>query len=171
MFIVMMKKIKYLLIFIVLVMCVPAIQAKDKKLMAFNYELTREGCPVSRDANYVIFTVYSYGKRAEVTADVSKRNAVHGILFKGLPATQMQGAIPAMMGTTSYAEHQDYFDNFFSTEQYLQFVEETNRGFEDVIKLKKGYKIGVTVKVNIQLLQRRLEADGILQNVMDMMLR
>jgi len=166
-----MDKIKYLFILAFVWFAVPVTEAKDKvEDISFNYELTREECPVPRDNNYVIFKVYSYGKKALLTAEAGKRNAIHGILFKGLPATDRQGRIPALMGTTPYDAHKEYFDRFFSGTEFLQFVQETNKGFHEEIKISgKEYKVGIIVKVNINSLRKHLEADGVLTNVFDMM--
>lgn len=145
---------------------------KDKEEISFDYELTREDCPVSRDNNYVIFKVYSYGKKGLLTADIGKRNAIHGILFKGLEQTDTQGRIPELMGTTPYDAQKEYFDRFFGRKEYLQYIQETNKGFHEEIKLSgKEYKVGITVKVNLNSLRKRLEADGVLTNVFDMMMQ
>lgn len=145
---------------------------KDEEPISFNYEMTREDCPVPRDNNYVVFKVYSYGKKGALTAEIGKRNAIHGILFKGLASTSMQGRVPALMGTTPYDAHKEYFDRFFRGTDYMQYIQETNKGFHEEIKISgKEYKVGITVRVNLNDLRRRLEADGVLTNVFDMMMQ
>ena len=172
-FVLNMWKVKFLLVLGLTWIITFATEAKDKvEAISFNYELTREDCPVPRDNNYVIFKVYSYGKKALLTAEAGKRNATHGILFKGLAATDRQGRIPALMGTTPYDAHKEYFDRFFSGTEFLQFVQETNKGFHEEIKVSgKEYKVGIIVKVNINSLRKHLEADGVLTNVFDMMIQ
>ena len=169
-----MKSLKYLFAVVAMMFVTTTASAKDKdpEPISFNYELTRDECPISRDNNFVIFKVYSYGKKALLTAENGKRNAIHGILFKGLPATNSQGRIPAMMGTTSYDAQKEYFDQFFGRNEFLQYIQETNKGFHEEIKISsKEYKVGITVKVNLNDLRKRLEADGVLTNVFDMMLQ
>lgn len=169
-----MKIFKYMFAVVAMLLATTTATAKDKEPepLTFNYELTREDCPVSRDHNYVIFKVYSYGKKALLTADACKRNAVHGILFKGLPATNQEGRVPALMGTTSYDAQKEYFDKFFRGTDYMQFIQETNKGFHEEVKISsKEYKVGITVKVNIDDLRKHLEADGVLTNVFDMLMQ
>jgi len=169
-----MKVFKYLFAVAAMMFVTTVVSAKDKdpEPISFNYELTREDCPVSRDNNYVIFKVYSYGKKALLTAETGKRNAIHGILFKGLAATNQQGRVPALMGTTSYDAQKEYFDRFFGGKEFLQYIQETNKGFHEEIKISsKEYKVGITVKVNLNSLRKRLEADGVLTNVFDMMMQ
>ena len=147
------------------------VSAKDE-VLDFNYELTRDGSPVSRDANFVIFTVYSYTKKSKITSDIGKRNAIHGILFKGLPKTKMQGAQPALLKDGNYDTYADYLNQFFGSGDYLQFIEETNKGFQDVVKISgKEYKVGISVKVNVKALKERLEKDGIIKDYYDMMMQ
>jgi hypothetical protein len=157
-----MNKLSLFIMVITLGMCCARSMAKDDKT-EYNYELTRAGVPgvKSRDPNFVIFVVYSYGKKERVTTEVCKRNAIHGVLFKGLPAEDGMSAVPALLGSETYEAHKDYFDDFFKS-SYLQYLEETNKGMHDVMKLKKEYKIGMKVRVNLKALKERLRQDKIL---------
>ena len=164
-----MKKIFFA--FLSFIMFTGVLSAKDD-FSNFNYELTRDGCPVSRDANFVIFTVYSYTKKSKITSDIGKRNAIHGILFKGLPKTQYQGAEPALIKEGSYETYAADLDRFFADGEYLQFVEETNKGFQDVVKISsKEYKVGITVKVNLKGLKQKMEKMGIIKDYYDIMMQ
>lgn len=164
-------KTRVLLAFLSLFIFSGAVSAKDE-VLSFNYELTRDGSPVSRDANFVIFTVYSYTKKSKITSDIGKRNAIHGILFKGLPKTQLQGAQPPLLKDGNYDTYADYLNQFFASGDYLQFIEETNKGFQDVVKISsKEYKVGISVKVNVKALKQRLEKDGIIKDYYDMMMQ
>lgn len=163
-----MKKITLFILVITLSAFCAQSMAKDKQ-DEYNYELTRSGMQgmKSRDPNFVIFIVNSYGKKERLTTEVCKRNAIHGILFKGLPAEDGLGAVPALLGSETYETHKDYFDDFFKS-SYLQFLEETNKGMHDVMKLKKEYKVGMKVKVNIKALKERLRQDKILVDYKEM---
>ena len=166
-----MNKMILLAIFSLFVFACTTVSAKDE-IASFNYELTRDGSPISRDANFVIFTVYSYTKKSKITSDVGKRNAIHGILFKGLPRTQYQGSQPALLKDGSYEKYAEYLDKFFASGDYLQFIEETNKGFQDVIKVSgREYKVGISVKVNVKALKQKLEKDGIIKDYYDMMMQ
>jgi hypothetical protein len=163
---------KYLLLILALLFFVDSTVSAKDDFASFNYELTRDGSPISRDANFVIFTVYSYTKKSKITSDIGKRNAIHGILFKGLPKTEMQGSQPALLKDGSYEKYAEYLDKFFASGEYLQFIEETNKGFQDVIKISsKEYKVGISVKVNVKGLKQKLEKDGIIKDYYDMMMQ
>jgi hypothetical protein len=157
-----MNKLKLFILVMALGAFCAQSMAKDNAA-EYNYELTRAGVPgvKSRDPNFVIFVVYSYGKKEKVTTEVCKRNAIHGVLFKGLPAEDGMSAVPALLGSDTYEVHKDYFDDFFKS-SYLQYLEETNKGMHDVMKLKKEYKIGMKVRVNLKALKERLRQDKIL---------
>lgn len=164
-----MTKLKYIFLFVMLAAFSASVEAKMPPI-DYNYELTREGLPAPRDANFVICWVYSYGKRADITTEVCKRNAIHGIIFKGLPSTNLGGAVPALIKNGSYDEYADYFDRFFKGGDYMQYIEETNKGFQDVMKLSsKEYKVGITVKVRVNDLRKRLMKDGIIKDYYDLM--
>lgn len=168
-----MRNVIRILMLAMMAVAAIGVNAKDKKEgQTFNYELTREGCAVSRDSKYVIFTVYSYGKKKEITSDVGLRNAIHGIIFKGLPSTNKQGAEPPMIKDGSYETHKKYMEQFFSSGDYKQYIQETNKGFQDVIQTAgKEYKVGITVKVNVDQLKKRLEKDGVIKDYYDMMMQ
>jgi hypothetical protein len=84
----------------------------------------------------------------------------------------MQGSQPALLKDGSYEKYAEYLDKFFASGEYLQFIEETNKGFQDVIKISsKEYKVGISVKVNVKGLKQKLEKDGIIKDYYDMMMQ
>lgn len=165
-----MKTIRFILFAMFLGMFCSQAVAKDK-LVEYNYELTRSGVRgvKSYDPNYVVFMVYTYGKKKSTVTNICLRNAVHGILFKGLAPEEDLGKVDPVMGSTTYEEHKEYFDGFFQKD-FMQFVQETNKGMQDVMKIGKELKVGVKVKVNITLLKERLRTDGVLKNYKEMMM-
>lgn len=165
------KKLKHVLAFLLvsvssLFVCIPCI-AKDEDV-EYKYELEFASTTNSQ-AGYVTFKVWSYGRREKLTRDICMRNAVHGLIFKGLDSssTGLNGKEPAMC-PEGYQAHAEYFDDFFRGD-YLQFVQISSKGAiaaGDVIQIaKKEYKVGMTVKVNKEALRKRLEADGICESV------
>lgn len=141
--------------------------AKDR-IVPYNYELAvvQEGNAAT--SGYKIFKVWSIGKKSDLTPEICMRNAIHGLLFKGLIANDMgsQGSISALV-PDGYESHKDYFDAFFSTGDFLQFIQPASIGAQqagDIIKMKKDHKVGMLVQVNISALRKRLEKDGILKN-------
>ena len=94
------------------------------------------------------------------------RNAIHGLLFKGLAASDegYQGNVPALV-PDGYESHREYFDLFFGSGEFKQFIQLTSRGAQqagDVIKVGRKYKVGLLVQVNLNALRKRLEKDGII---------
>ncbi len=162
-----MKKI--FLFLITFALGVTIAQGKDDT-PGYDYELTLSEENVSATSGFKVFKVWSYGKKKQLlTQEIGMRNAIHGILFKGLAAGDIgsQGNLPALV-PDGYESHKEYFDAFFSSGEYKQFVQLTSRGAiqaGDVLKLSsKRYKVGMLVQVNVNALRKRLEKDGIVQN-------
>ena len=103
------------------------------------------------------------------------RNAIHGLLFKGLAAADVgsQGNVPALV-PDGYDSHKEYFDVFFANGEFKQFIQLTSRGAQqagDVVKVGKKYKVGLLVQVNLSALRKRLEKDGIIESAKGMFRR
>lgn len=134
------------------------------KKISWNYELFCAGNPGSSGAQHV--KCFSYGSTFEKARKMVKRNAVHGYLFKGVAASRTaQSACseqPAIC-YVSYDEEQQWFDNFFNSGDYLQYVTLSNDGnvsASDRIKMKRGYKVGLTVVIKSDQLRKRMEKEG-----------
>ncbi len=115
----------------------------------------------------VLVKVWNYGKKETITRQLCMRNAVHGVIFKGVSGSSRTGLNKGHTALVpdGYNSHKDYFDNFFGNGDYLQFVEVTNNGNiqpGDRIKIsRKEYKIGMVCSINYNALRQRLEKDGI----------
>lgn len=162
-----MKKIILLCMMLMSVSIV--INAQKKAVVGYNYELSLAKENVAATSGFKVFKVWSYGKKKELlTTDICMRNAVHAVLFKGLAASDVgsQGRFPAMC-PEGYDAHQEYFDGFFESGDYKQFIQLTSKGSQqagDVIKTaNKEWKVGLLVQINVNALRKRLETDGIIQ--------
>lgn len=161
-----MKKI-YLLLF-ALTMVFTTATAKDDT-PGYDYELSLVKENVASTSGFKVFKVWSYGKKKEaLTHEIGMRNAIHGLLFKGLAASDegYQGNVPAMV-PDGYESHREYFDLFFQSGEFKQFIQLTSKGAQqagDVVKVGKQYKVGLLVQVNVNALRKRLEKDGILES-------
>ncbi len=162
-----MKKI--FLMLIAFALTVTTAQGKDD-LPEYDYELSLSNENVSATSGFKVFKIWSYGKKkALITQDVGMRNAIHGILFKGLAASDSgsQGNVPALV-PAGYESHKEYFDDFFNSGKYKQFIQLTSKGAiqaGDVLKISsKRYKVGMLVQVNVNALRKQLEKDGIIQS-------
>lgn len=161
-----MKRLLFIAICLCMVLSVSA--GKKKDFVDYSYELTYVKNLPAVTPGFTVFKVWSYGKKKELlTKDICMRNAIHGLLFKGLAGNDSgkQGDVPPLC-PEGYQAHKEYFDKFFNSGEYRQFIELTSRGAQqagDVIKGKKEWQVGMLVQVNIKNLRKRLETDGIIE--------
>jgi hypothetical protein len=141
----------------------------DQATREWRYELQ----PLSEGAQgtYLI-KVWSFSKKPDVAAEQAKKNAVHGVIFKGLTGVAGKGGgkveskPPLATDPNLEIAKADFFDAFFADGgKYMKFVTLTNSGLGagDRMKVGKEYKVGVVVSVNIELLRKDLEAAGIIR--------
>jgi hypothetical protein len=161
-----MKKIVLSLLACMMVLTISA-QRRGWAQPEYNYELSLAKDNIASTGSFKVFKVYSYAKkRAAITQDINMRNAIHGLLFKGLGAADIgtQGEFPALV-PDGYESHREYFDLFFQSGEFKQFIQLTSRGAQqagDVVRVGRKYKVGLLVQVNLNALRKRLEKDGII---------
>ena len=160
-------------IFFMIMICVGIAMNADAKKdeLVFDYELSPSLDNIEVASGYVVFKVWTFGKsRSAITKEMGIRNAIHGILFRGLASYDegYSGNQPAIV-PDGYESHKDYFDDFFSDpSKYALYVQETSRGSQragDVVKVGKRYKVGFLVQVNVKALRKRMEKDHIIESV------
>ena len=166
----MKKTIQYLsLLLIVLTSFSLSISAQNKKAdkdtRNWVYEIEPVG--VGTQGSYLI-KVWSYSKKPMVALEQAKKNAVHGIIFKGFTGIQgVPGQRPLTNNPNLEVEQAEFFKNFFAEGgKYMKFVNITNDGSvaaEDRLKIGKEYKIGVVVSVNVAGLRKDLEDAGMVR--------
>lgn len=139
----------------------------DKEMVEWRYELevVKEGV----QGTYLV-KVWSYSKKQETILEQAKKNAVHGILFKGFPQNgSIQGKSPLTNNPSLEQEKAEFFKEFFAEGgKYQKFVTLTNNGAiepSDRINMGKEYKIGVIVSVNVEALRKDLEAAGVIKSL------
>lgn len=116
------------------------------------------------------FKIWSYCRNTSYGLELAKRNAVHGVIFKGIPASadgRVSGQMALLRSSTSESQNQEYFNNFFANGgSYLKFVTQSSDEAPDIIRIsKKEFKIGIMVTVNHDLLVKQLEQDGIIRKL------
>jgi len=162
-----MKNLKFILGILILLCCFtsyPQAQKKaNKQTSEFRYEITCEGVGVQ--GTYLV-KVWSFSKKPTVAAEQSKKNAVHGILFKGFAGNGQkcpsQRAIAP--NPTIEQDHTDFFRKFFSNGgDYMKYVNVS--GGTEVLKVGKEYKVGVVVSVSKDQLRKDLEAAGVIKGL------
>ena len=122
----------------------------------------------------VLVKVWSYSKDKHIAQSQAGKNAVHGVLFKGVAAlnngtARVPAQRPIVSDPNAEIRHADFFKSFFAEGgKYMKYVNFVNNGIPaagDIIKIKNEYKIGVTVSVSKDALRKDLEANGIIQSL------
>lgn len=158
------------LISIVLLICSFSASSKDKAdkdTDIWRYEI--EAVSTGTEGSYLI-KVWSYSKKPVLAIEQAKKNAVHGIVFKGFASKQRVSGQKALANDPNIeVEQQEFFKSFFADGgNYMRFVQLTNDGSiaaEDRLKVGKEYKIGVIVSVNVSSLRKNLEDAGVIREL------
>lgn len=164
-----MKQTLTLLFLIVTVTFYGQAQKKaNKATETFRYEIECAG--IGSDGTYLI-KVWSYSKNGNVAINQAKKNAVHGVIFKGFSggARGCNSQKPLASNPNLEQEKVDFFEPFFQEGgKYMKFVSVTSDGNVDAsdrMKVGKEYKIGVVVSVMKDALRKDLEAAGIINGL------
>lgn len=143
-------------------------QSKKKKELAGytidNYEMECMG--TGMDGTQLI-KVWGYGRKPDDAILQAKKNAVHGVIFKGILAGK-PGCMVKPLVTEPGAEtkYNEYFEAFFTNGgKYLNFIALSGDGMQDRIKVGKQYKVGILVSVMHSALRKELEAAGIVKKL------
>jgi hypothetical protein len=140
----------------------------DKDTQQWRYEIEAAGVG---QQNTVQIKVWSYSTKAEVALEQAKKNAVHGIVFRGFAANDKARVSQKALCSNPNAEneHADFFKSFFADGgKYLKYVQLVNNGAIDAgdrIKIGKEYKIGVVIIVDKDALRKDLEEAGIIKKL------
>ncbi|MDR0414796.1 MAG: hypothetical protein LBH84_05200 [Prevotellaceae bacterium] len=148
--------------------CGSAKKMADSDTRQWRYELEAAGVGVQGSWQV---KVWSYSKDAGVAVEQAKKNAVHGIIFKGFTSSirGVPSQKPIVSAPGMDVERKDFFEPFFADGgSYQKFVNLSNNGAiapGDRIKIGKEYKIGVVVSVNVTALRKELENAGIVKKL------
>lgn len=164
---------KYILLFVVAIISnlnvfAQAQKKADKATEEWRYEIECAG--IGTDGTYLV-KVWSYSKKPAIAITQAKKNAVHGVIFKGFPGTAQGCSSQKPLVTNPNIENEkaDFFQSFFEEGgKYMKFVAESGDGMVDAsdrMKVGKEYKIGVIVSVSKDALRKDLEAAGIIRGL------
>lgn len=140
----------------------------DKETNEWRYEIEAQN--TGQQGTYLI-KVWTYSKNVETAINQAKKNAVHGVIFKGFSGKdRIPGQKPLSTNPNLEFEKIDFFKEYFRDGgKYQRYVNLVNNGAinpGDRIKLSKNeYKIGVIVSVNISGLRKDLEEAGIIKKL------
>ena len=128
----------------------------------WTYEIESVG--VGADGTYAI-RVWSYYKNAKMPLEVAKRNAVHAVIFKGVPAGNGAASQPPLKTDAVTASDSVFFGNFFQGE-YQDYINSVASGSLRILKLRaREYKIGYVVSVAKDNLRKYLEDQGVIKGL------
>lgn len=141
----------------------------DEDTKNWRYEI--QCLSVASEGSYIV-KIYSYSKNKNVAIEQSKKNAIHAVIFRGIPQNEI-GCVaqPSLARHPNLEEkNRDYFERFFSEEgDYKKFVTLTTDGAiapGDRLRVgKREYKIGIIVSVDIASLRKELETAGIIKGL------
>lgn len=129
----------------------------------------------------VMFKIFSYGNTSRQGIDRAKMDAMHAVLFKGIPGSN---STRPLVDASTLEKNKEYFVNFFGGANeinqyslgyikiregshegpYRLFVTESGDGsIEDRVKVNNMVKVGVPVVINLDELRRKLEQDNIIR--------
>ena len=109
--------------------------------------------------------VWSYYKNAKMPLEVAKRNAVHAVIFKGVPAGNGAASQPPMVTGQLSASDTAFFDNFFMAD-YQNYINSVANSSLRIIKLRaREYKVGYVVSVAKDNLRKYLEDQGVIKGL------
>lgn len=135
----------------------------NKDTKNYRYEIE---CAGNGAAGTYMVRVWTYSKRAQVAYNQSAKNAVHGIIFTGFAGADgctSQRALAPQPGVEM--EYEDYFNHFFADGgEYQKYVSVVG-GTDEILKIGREYKVGVTVVVKKDDLRKALEAAGVIKKL------
>lgn len=149
-------------------------QSKRKKKKAdietakWNYVVECQGEAVAGEYTLKVFSIVMDERLAGVQA---QKNAVHAVIFQGVNAQgqKCKQKPPLARSIDLETERQDFFKEFFASvkrndpnnfAKYVTIIQDAT----DRQKLgKKKFRIGTLVKVNIELLRKKLEKEKIIK--------
>lgn len=159
-------------------MLLPAVSAdgaqkkKKKKAnentMEWYYELEAYAAPYKGSCD---IKVWSYGRDIVTARDQAMKNAVHGVIFRGIPAnaTKRINSLPPLVeDIMSEQNNKAFFDAFFKDGgHYLKYATKTlPDGNDEILRYdRKNYKVGVVVTVQYEDLRKALEQQGIINSL------
>lgn len=136
----------------------------DKNTKEWYYEIEAFAAPYKGSCD---IKVWSYGPDAITARDQATKNAVHGVIFRGIPGNvekRLNALPPLVEDIMAEQTHKAFFDAFFADGgPYRRFATRTMAdGNDEILRYdRKNYKVGVIVTVQYDALRKALEQQGI----------
>jgi hypothetical protein len=148
-----------------MLLCALALAGYAKKPESIRYDIECAGNGVQ--GTYLV-KVWVYGEPKKITADVMKKYAVHGVLFKGFAGKDGCVSQSPLVGNAAVEQEKaEFFTAFFNQNmEYIKYVTEVN-GTAERVKVGKEYKIGIVASVAKDQLRKDLETAGVIRALSD----
>lgn len=160
-----MKKLVFfyiLLITLILTSC-----SSSKKVSSNVKQYDVETLGVGTDGTYLIkVTNYFRTTDEKVYLDGLKKDAVHCVIYNGIPAGNGSMKQPALMTNDTRIEgNEEALNAFFEQKLYLNFINSVINSSKTITKIKgsKEYKISVGISVNKDDLRKYLIDNNIIK--------
>lgn len=108
-------------------------------------------------------------RKKEAAIERAGMNAIHAAIFQGLPGGSEGQPTPALYPSTQpSADHMQYFDDFFNSGQYTNYLTQVaNPSGKDMTEVKGGLRVKVEIQVMFDKLRSDLVTAGIIRGVAD----
>ena len=128
---------------------------------------TVAGCGQGKNGAYFV-KVSMVVKDVKTARDMMRRNAVHGVLFRGFKGDTGGGIHqkPLIQDPNIERTKADFFNAFWSEKSYERYAQMIATSFTSV-KLKKEYEVSATFLVDKEALLHYLEESGIIKGFSD----
>ena len=134
----------------------------NKDTKQWRYEIE---CAGTGTAGTYVVKVWSYSKKQAVATNQAVKNAVHGVIIKGIPGGNGCASQRPLANNPSIEfDKADYFDRFFADGGEFQRYGSAS-GVPETMKVGKEYKVGVVVSVQKDNLRKALEQAGVIKGL------
>lgn len=141
--------------------------SSSKKMSTTVKEYNVETMGVGVDGTYLIrVTDYFRTTDERVYLDGLKKDAVHSVIYRGIPAGNGSIKQPALLNKDTRLDGSDEaLNNFFEQKLYNDFINSIVNSSKNIVKIKgsKDYKISVTLSVNKDELRKYLIDNNIIK--------
>lgn len=151
-----------------------AMPAAAKKKYKFDTEHSYSVMQInSAKQGTVMVKAWAVDKNPDKAIEQAKMDAVAAILFTGAnPDPRKAGmgisGVRALSSKTDYMNHKEFFDNFFTSGDFMMYVQDINADYpsgENNIKVPKGRKVGINLIILYDALRKLLEENGIIESL------
>ncbi len=157
---------KFLSVVCALALCLSAAagvgkKKADKDTDQYRYEIE---CGGNATQGSYLVKVSSYSRKADVAENQCRKNAVHGVIFKGYSGDR--GCVaqrPLCSSPGAETENETYFRSFFADGGEYQKYASIVDGTTEITKVGREYKVSVLVNVRKDDLRKALEAAGVIR--------